>query len=500
MRRAPAPCLGGRGRDLARRPTTSSSIPPVTPHHGPAPRRDPPEPYARVSRTRRGRTSRPGTTRAPQSSPTNRRLKPGGRSADRPHLFEQVFDTSTLNPAADTVSRRPPHPRALPACPSTASLAHQLGATRAIETAKVSLAVQWAARALGRLPHPGSVRERRGAGGPSARGSGPFRCDWRHLTAYQSRAPCCGPRRSGLSDLFDTMSCTRSPRRPDPASSGVSSARRARRAVGAEAHPMAFSTGWGSGINAYLVVLVLGLADRILGIGQIPDAWLTDVLIGAGILFAVEMVADKIPYVDSVCRTPCTPSLRPVGATIGYLLGHGRPASTPRSVPPPAASPPSSPTGSRRGCGRRSTPLPEPASNVVVSTTEDVAVTGVTAWRSPIRGSPPRSPSCSCSSAASSSTRSPVGFGATSGATTPGVNGSASPSPPTAQDLQTVPDPRPFRTRGPWWWPRPEPRPATLVPCVRTAPARRRAPRSTLRPGELTPGPSHRPEPPTASH
>ena len=57
--------------------------------------------------------------------------------------------------------------------------------------------------------------------------------------------------------------------------------------MGAELIPMAFSTGWGSGINAYLVVLVLGLADRIFGIGQIPDALArTDVLIGAGVLFA----------------------------------------------------------------------------------------------------------------------------------------------------------------------------------------------------------------------
>ena len=59
--------------------------------------------------------------------------------------------------------------------------------------------------------------------------------------------------------------------------------------MGAELIPMAFSTGWGSGINAYLVVLVLGLADRIVGFGQIPDALArTDVLIASGVLFVLE--------------------------------------------------------------------------------------------------------------------------------------------------------------------------------------------------------------------
>ena len=70
--------------------------------------------------------------------------------------------------------------------------------------------------------------------------------------------------------------------------------------MGAELIPMAFTTGWGSGINAYAVVLVLGLADKVFHLSQIPNALArTDVLVGAGILFVLEMFADKIPYIDS---------------------------------------------------------------------------------------------------------------------------------------------------------------------------------------------------------
>ncbi|MGZ5399086.1 MAG: DUF4126 domain-containing protein, partial [Nocardioides sp.] len=67
-----------------------------------------------------------------------------------------------------------------------------------------------------------------------------------------------------------------------------------------EALPLAFSSGWASGVNAYLVVLVLGLADRTGDLAQVPDAlgrW--DVLAVAGFLYSMEFVADKIPYIDS---------------------------------------------------------------------------------------------------------------------------------------------------------------------------------------------------------
>ena len=65
--------------------------------------------------------------------------------------------------------------------------------------------------------------------------------------------------------------------------------------------PLAFTSGWTSGINAYATVLFLGLLGRFAGVEGIPvGLQRTDVLIVAGVLTVVEFVADKIPYVDSI--------------------------------------------------------------------------------------------------------------------------------------------------------------------------------------------------------
>lgn len=150
--------------------------------------------------------------------------------------------------------------------------------------------------------------------------------------------------------------------------------------MGAELIPMVFTSGWASGINAYIVVLVLGLADRFYGISEIPDALArTDVLIGAAALFLIELVADKIPYVDSVWDSVHTVIRPAVGATVGYLFAHDG-ATLEAAI---AAG-----TGGvvafishtvKAGLRAAVNTSPEPASNVVVSTTEDVTVTGVMA-------------------------------------------------------------------------------------------------------------------------
>lgn len=150
--------------------------------------------------------------------------------------------------------------------------------------------------------------------------------------------------------------------------------------MGAELIPMAFTTGWGSGINAYAVVLVLGLADKIFALGQVPDALArTDVLVGAGILFAIEMLADKIPYIDSVWDSVHTVVRPAVGATIGYLIGHET-ASIDAAIGAATGGVTALIShGIKAGIRAAVNTSPEPASNVLVSTTEDVTVTGVTA-------------------------------------------------------------------------------------------------------------------------
>ncbi|HET6939209.1 MAG TPA: DUF4126 domain-containing protein, partial [Nocardioides sp.] len=88
-----------------------------------------------------------------------------------------------------------------------------------------------------------------------------------------------------------------------------------------ESLPLAFSSGWASGVNCYLVVLVLGIADRVGDYADIPDVlarW--DILAIAGFMYAMEFVADKIPYVDSTWDAISTLIRPTAGAVIGALL------------------------------------------------------------------------------------------------------------------------------------------------------------------------------------
>jgi hypothetical protein len=85
--------------------------------------------------------------------------------------------------------------------------------------------------------------------------------------------------------------------------------------------PLAFTSGWTSGINAYATVLILGLLGRFAGFTEVPAGLQrTDVLIIAGVLTVVELVADKIPYVDSVWDMISTMVRPAAGAVIGALL------------------------------------------------------------------------------------------------------------------------------------------------------------------------------------
>jgi hypothetical protein len=139
-----------------------------------------------------------------------------------------------------------------------------------------------------------------------------------------------------------------------------------------------FSSGWASGLNCYLVVLVLGIADRAHDTEQVPNVlarW--DVLGVAAFLYAMEFVADKIPYVDSTWDVVST-AIRPTaGAVVGVLLAGqandlngavaavvgGGSALLSHSVK----------TGARLAINSS----PEPVSNVAASLTEDLAVLGV---------------------------------------------------------------------------------------------------------------------------
>jgi len=148
-----------------------------------------------------------------------------------------------------------------------------------------------------------------------------------------------------------------------------------------ETLPLAFASGWASGVNCYLVVLVLGIADRVGDYSDIPDVlgrW--DVLAIAGFMYAMEFVADKIPYVDSTWDVVSTLIRPTVGAIIGAMLAGQVSDDTPLDQIVLAGV--GGTTAllshlSKAGLRLAVNSSPEPVSNIGISLLEDLAVLGV---------------------------------------------------------------------------------------------------------------------------
>ncbi|BDM67909.1 membrane protein [Streptomyces nigrescens] len=142
--------------------------------------------------------------------------------------------------------------------------------------------------------------------------------------------------------------------------------------------PLVFTSGWASGINAYAVVLLLGLLGTAGVTDDVPAALQRpDVLIVAGVLFLAEAIADKVPYVDSVWDAVHT-VIRPVagGVVAALLAGHDG------SLPELAAAAVGGSTALlshlvKAGARIAVNTSPEPASNIVLSLLEDLGVAGI---------------------------------------------------------------------------------------------------------------------------
>ncbi|WP_030772880.1 MULTISPECIES: DUF4126 domain-containing protein [unclassified Streptomyces] len=142
--------------------------------------------------------------------------------------------------------------------------------------------------------------------------------------------------------------------------------------------PLVFTSGWASGINAYAVVLLLGIFGRTGLTDDVPTSLQrTDVLIVAAVLFLCEAIADKVPYMDSIWDTVHT-VIRPVsGAVIGALLA-GQTGSLPEITA--AAVGGSTALAShfvKAGTRMAINTSPEPFTNVGMSIAEDLGVAGL---------------------------------------------------------------------------------------------------------------------------
>jgi hypothetical protein len=142
--------------------------------------------------------------------------------------------------------------------------------------------------------------------------------------------------------------------------------------------PYVLTFGWASGINVYATVLVTGLIGRFGGVESVPDGLQrTDVMAAAAAMWALEFVADKIPYVDNVwdaVHTAIRPTLGAIVAALvageagdlnealAAVLGGGTALATHAAK-----------AGLRLGVNAS----PEPFSNIVLSLSEDGAVVAV---------------------------------------------------------------------------------------------------------------------------
>lgn len=140
-----------------------------------------------------------------------------------------------------------------------------------------------------------------------------------------------------------------------------------------------------AGLNLYLTVFLTGmlvrfdvlhLAEKFQGIEALGHDW---VLMAAGVLYAVEFVADKVPWVDSLWDSVHT-LVRPIGGTIlamqalrempphmevvGALLAGGAALTT---------------HSAKAGARLLANHSPEPTSNIALSITEDIIVIAGTA-------------------------------------------------------------------------------------------------------------------------
>ena len=140
---------------------------------------------------------------------------------------------------------------------------------------------------------------------------------------------------------------------------------------------MVVSSGWASGVNSYLVVLVLGIAGRV-GVDGIPDALTrTDVLVVAGVLYGMEFVADKVPYIDSTWDAIST-AIRPTaGAVIAVLLAGDVSSLQQATYAVLGGGTALASHGVKAGLRLAVNTSPEPVTNVGTSVAEDVAVVGV---------------------------------------------------------------------------------------------------------------------------
>jgi hypothetical protein len=143
---------------------------------------------------------------------------------------------------------------------------------------------------------------------------------------------------------------------------------------------MGFS--FAAGINLYATVAILGLAERF-GWVALPEQFRVfdnDIVIGAAIvLYIVEFVADKIPWVDSIWDAMHT-VIRPIGGAVIAVSTLGDASPTMQGLIALLGGTLATGTHlTKAGTRAAANTSPEPFSNWALSLVEDVFVLGLSA-------------------------------------------------------------------------------------------------------------------------
>ncbi|MGK3938921.1 DUF4126 domain-containing protein [Streptomyces caeruleatus] len=145
--------------------------------------------------------------------------------------------------------------------------------------------------------------------------------------------------------------------------------------------PLVFTSGWASGVNAYAVVLLLGVFGATGLSDDVPETLQRpEVLVVAGVLFLCEAVADKVPYVDSAWDSVHT-VVRPVaGAWVGALLAGQSGSLNDVVAGLVGGSTALASHAVKAGTRMAVNTSPEPFSNIAVSLAEDLGVAGIVSF------------------------------------------------------------------------------------------------------------------------
>lgn len=138
---------------------------------------------------------------------------------------------------------------------------------------------------------------------------------------------------------------------------------------------LALGSAWTSGINLYATVTVLGLLQKFGsiklpgGLDVLDNWWIIGI---AGFLYAIEFVADKVPYVDSVWDVIHTFIRVPAGAVVAYAATYEMDAAVMIIAALLGGGLALSSHGTKAALRAGANLSPEPVSNWILSIIEDI--------------------------------------------------------------------------------------------------------------------------------